>query len=184
MVRLIKALLVLSVGAWPSIVSAQQPADLVSDPILIEDLGLEAEIPSAIDLIGPDDGSAGRHRDALVRRLHCWIDGIQHCSVADPNDPRVRAMRRFVTQGRVDQDGVMAIHFSDRTRVKVRLEHLPDVDEIDWDQRIYRTVVLPGTVQVPGLPTVPSRPGHFKDFVYQGRPAIEAALERLKQRFQ
>ncbi|NEZ03084.1 hypothetical protein G4Y73_02840 [Wenzhouxiangella sp. XN201] len=184
MVRFIKALLVLSAGAWFSMGGAQKPADFESNPVRIADLGLESNIRSAIDLVGPDGGSAGRHRDALVRRLQCWIDGVEDCSAADLNDPRVRAMRRFIAQGRAEQDGMVTIHFPDRTRVMVRLEQLPDLDPNDWEQRVYEAVVLPDTVQAPGLPAVPTRHGDFEGFAYMGQPAIQAALERLKQRIE
>lgn len=183
MLGFIKALLVLFAGAWFSMGSAQQSADFENNPIRIADLGLENDIPSAIDLVGPDNGSADRHRDALLRRLQCWIDGIPHCSVADINDPRVRAMRRFLAQRRADQGAVISIHFPDRTWVMVLLERLSDLDPDVWEQRVYETVVLTDTVQAPGLPAVPSSPGQFEGFAYEGAPAIRAALERLKQRF-
>lgn len=189
MARLTKTLLVLFVGAWFPLLGAEQsdkqaPVGLSDDPIRIADLGLENEIPSAIDLVGPEDGSAGRNRTALLRRMQCWIDGVESCSVADLNDPRVRAMRRFLGQRAAGRDGAISVHFPDGTRIMVRLARLSDLDPNDWDQRVYKTVVLPRTVQAPGLPAVPSRPGHFDNFAYEGKPAIHDALERLQQRFQ
>ncbi|MGB0514395.1 MAG: hypothetical protein ACPGJE_06105, partial [Wenzhouxiangellaceae bacterium] len=189
MARLLKALIILSVCAWCFVlftppVLAQQPVELNGGAVRISDLGLEREVLSAIDLVGPQDGSAGRNRSALTHRLKCWIDGIASCSFADKNDPRVRAIRRFLGLGPPDQDGSVIVHFPDQTRIEVRLMRVADPDVIDWKQSVYQPVVLTGTAEAPGLAAVPSRPDHFVGFAYDGAPAIEAALERLKYRFE
>lgn len=188
MARLINTLFVISIGTWFSLVvsepsAAQQPNDLLNNPLRSADLGLEKEIPSAIDLVGPAGGSAGRNRADLVHRLQCWIDGDESCSVADLNDPGVRAIRRFLVQRPNDRGGAVAIHFPDQTRITVRLARVSDLDPNDWDQRVYETVVLPDTVQAPGLREVPSSPDEFEKLADEGTPAIRAALARLKERF-
>lgn len=184
MARLIKTLLVLSIGSWFSLVDAQQPVKLPADTVWISDLGLEEQIPSAIDLIGPEGGSAGRNRDALARRMECWIDGLESCSVADANDARVREIRRFLTHGPQDRHGSMMIHFPDRTRIELRLERVTDLGPNDWDQRVYEPVVIAGSAQAPGLRAVPSRPGELSDFAEAAPPEIRPALERLKRRLE
>jgi len=156
MARLIKTLFVPYVGSWLLLLSAQQLAaqqsvDVPGDTIRITDLGLADRMPSAVDLIGPEDGPAGRNRVALAQRLQCWIDGVESCAVADRNDPRVRAIRRFLATGPVDRDGEVIVHFPDQTRVDVRLARVPDTDPNDWDQPVYEPVVLQDTVQGTGL---------------------------------
>lgn len=189
MARLLTIFLVLVVGLGGSIAvlqypGARQSAQPPGEPVRISDLGLEDRIPSAIDLVGPRDGPAGRKRAALVNRLQCWIDGTEGCSVADRNDPRVRAVRRFLALGPDDRDGVVTVHFPDRTRIVVRVARIPDLEPDDWDRRVYEPVVVPETAQGPDLPAVPSSPGEFEGFSHEGTPEIDAALERLKQRFE
>ncbi len=184
MARWTRVFLFFFISALFSPVPAQQSLDRPDDPVRIADLGLEDKIPSAIDLVGPEDGPAGRNRAALIRRMQCWIDGSGGCPVADVNDPRVRALRRFLTGGAVDRDGLLSVHFPDETRIEVRLTRATDLEPNDWDKRVYRTIALPDTVSVPGLSDVPSRPGHFESFDYDGASAIRAALERLKQRLE
>ena len=191
--RSMKALFILYVGFWYSLLAAQDstgrpstapdPVEMAGDPIRIGDLGLEDRIPSAIDLVGPEHGSAGRHRAALADRLRCWIDGDERCTVADRNDPRVREIRVFLGTGPFDQDGVVTVHFADRTRIDVGLQRVADADPQDWEQDLYQTVVLTDTVRVPGLAVVPSTPEQFSGFAYEGGSAIRAALQRLEQRF-
>lgn len=131
--------------------AAKQPVDIGGDgAIRIGDLGLEARIPSATDLIGPDEGQAGRNRAALVRGLECWIDGVESCSVEHRNDPRVRAIRRFLTTGPADRDGSIVIHFPDQTRIEVRVARVEDLGPDDWDRRVYEVIVLPDSIQRPG----------------------------------
>lgn len=172
MARLIKILLVFSVGSWFLVMAlkqpaAQQSADLPDDNVWIAELGLEDQIKSAIDLVGPEHASAGRNRAALVYRLQCWIDGVESCSVADRNDPRVRAIRRFLAMGPADQDGAVIILFPDQTRIEVQLVRVPDLDPNDWGQSVYQPVVVPESVHGPRLPAIPSRPGHLVGSIYQ-----------------
>jgi len=156
MPRLIKTFFVPYVGSWLFLVAAQQLAaqqsvEIPADTIEIADLGLEDQMPTAADLVGPEDGSAGRNRVALAHRLQCWIDAVESFAFADLNDPRVREIRRFLATGPVDRDGAVVIHFPDQTRVHVRLarESAPDLN--NWDQRVYEAVVLQDTVQGLGL---------------------------------
>lgn len=156
MARLIKTLFVPYIGSWLLLLSAQQLAAQQSleapiDSIRIADLGLEDRVPSAVDLVGPEDGPAGAKRTALVERLQCWIDGVEGCAVDDPNDPRVRAIRRFLATGPADRHGEVIVHFPDQTRVDVRLARAPATEPNDWDQPVYEPVVLQDTVQRPGL---------------------------------
>jgi len=175
------------IGLWIWIGSlqqaaAQQAVRLPDEKIAIADFGLAGRIPSAIDLVGPADGPAGATRALLVRGFQCWIEGLEHCSVADPNDPRVRAIRVFLGQGPLDRDGLMTVDFPDRTQVDVRLRRTLDRTPTNWDRSIYEPAVIPESVRAPGLPAVPSQADEFVDFVYHGTPAIEAALQRLRQR--
>ena len=152
MTRVIRIITALFIGSWLFIAvhqesSAQKPVRLPEDPIRIADFGLENQISSAIDLVGPAHGPADRNRAALVHRLQCWIDGMESCSVADRNDPRVRAIRRFVTRGALDRGGAVLIHFPDRTRIEVRLKRVSDLGPDDWGQRVYELVVLPDTAR-------------------------------------
>jgi len=149
MVRLIPALFVLFFGSWISPVAAQQPVEVPRDMIGIADLGLENRIPSAIDLIGSEDGAAGRNRASLIHRLQCWIDGDESCSTAGRNDPRVREIRRFLTQGPSDRDGAVIIDSPHQTPIEVRLERVTDMDPNDWQQRVYEPVVLLDTAKAP-----------------------------------
>lgn len=182
MIRSIKTLFLLCIGSWFSLVAAQQSLALPTEKIRIADFGLESRIPSAIDLVGPDLGPAGRNRAALARRLQCWIDGIENCSFADRNDARVRAVRRFLGFGPADQHGTVIVHFPDQTRIAVGLVRAPESDIDAWMHSAYQPVVLPDTAQAPGLPAVPSTLAHFDALDYDGTPAVRAALERLKRR--
>ncbi|MDZ7791536.1 MAG: hypothetical protein U5L08_13790 [Xanthomonadales bacterium] len=155
MARVIRIVTALFIGSWLLIAahqesSAQRPVRLPDDPIWIADFGLESQIPSATDLVGPENGPAGQNRAALVHRFQCWIDGMESCSVADRNDPRVRAIRRFVTQGALDRGGAVIVHFPDRTRIEVKLKRVPDLGPDDWGQRVYELVVLPDTARALG----------------------------------
>ena len=156
MARLIKTLFVPYIGSWLFLLSAQQLAaqqsfEVPIESIRIADLGLEDRVPSAVDLVGPEDGPAGSNRAALVQRLQCWIDGVEGCAVADPNDPRVQAIRRFLATGPTDRHGTLVVDFPDQTRVDVRLARIATPDPNEWDQAVYEPVVLPDTVQGPGL---------------------------------
>jgi len=187
MARPIKAFFVRSIGVWLLFIAAQhvaaKPPMLVpTEPIQVTDLGIENVVRSAIDLIGPENGPAGRGRAALVQRLQCWIDGRGDCAVADLNDPRVRAIRRFLTHGPMDRDAAIRVEFSDETRIHVRLTRVSDPDPSDWSHSVYTLAVLPETAQAPGLAAVPSRPADFAGFSYDGPPAIRDALQRLHQR--
>lgn len=195
MVRMIKTLSVLSFGPWFFLAAFQplaaqqltdvQLVDLKSDPVGIADFGLENEVPSAIDLVGPDQGTAGRNRAALAHRLQCWIDGTESCSTADRNDPRVRAMRRFLGLGPEDHDGAVIVHFADQSSIKIRLARVSDLgSDDDWTQSVYEPIVLPDTARAPGLPDVPSRPDQLVGLAYEGPSEVLAALERLKQRME
>lgn len=142
MVRLIKTLFVLSIGSW-SYSAAQQSAvqpsfEIPADTIRISDLGLETQVPSATDLVGPEDGPPGRNRAVLVDRLQCWIDGAENCPVADLNDPRVRAIRRFLGSGPDDGYGVVVVHFPDETTVEVHLGRASRSEPHDWAKRAYQ----------------------------------------------
>lgn len=164
MARLIKTSLILSIGFWLLLVvgkqlAAQQAVEVASAKVRITDLGLESQVPSALDLVGPERGSAGRNRAALVYRLQCWIDGIENCTVADQNHPSVRAIRRFLASSSSDRQGAVVVHFSDQTWVEVRLVRASDLDPNDWDRRVYELVVVPESVQASpadALPTVDS----------------------------
>jgi len=187
MARSIQALFVPPLGVWLLFVAAQgaaaqQPAALPDEPIRIADLGLETSVRSAIDLVGPENGSAGRGRAALVQRLRCWIDGREDCVVGDLNDSRIRAIRRFLVSGPRDRDGTVSVGFPDATRIQVRLNRVSDPDPSDWSRSVYTLAVLPQTAQAPGLAAVPSRPADFAGFSYDGPPAIRDALQRLHQR--
>jgi hypothetical protein len=194
MARLIKAVCIPSIGSWFLLLAAlallvqnlaaQQVLEVPGEAVRIADLGLEDEIPSAIDLVGPDHGSAGRNRELLAHRLQCWVDGIESCTFADRNDDRVRDMRRFLVQGPKDRDGTVSIHFGDQTRIEVSLVLAAELDRDDWEQRFYRTEVVSHTVRAPGLVAVPSSLGQFAGFEYEGTVAIRAALDRLKQRLE
>ncbi|MBY6204007.1 hypothetical protein [Halomonas denitrificans] len=182
MIRTIKALSFLSIVGWCSLSSAQPDIEATPDGVRIADLGLATQIPSAIDLVGPEGGAAGRNRTAVAHRLQCWIDGIERCSVADRNDPRVLAIRRFLGRGIDGPDGAVIVHFPDRTRVEVRLVRADDPGPDARIESAYAPVVLPHTAHGPGLPAVPSLPGQLDGFAYEGSPEIHAALKRLEQR--
>jgi len=189
MPRLTKTFVLFYIGSLFSLLvakqlAAQQAVSLPSDPVLVADLSLEDQVPSAIDLLGPGDGPAGRNRAALVHQLQCWIDGTECCVDADLNDPRVRELRRFLAFGPSDQHGVVVVGFPDQSRIKVRLGRVPDLDSVEWQQSVYSLEVLPATAHAPGLPAVPFREVDLASFVYDGPPSIEAALNRLKQRIE
>jgi len=183
----IKTLFALSLGCWFSLLAAQQTEappsiELIDDRVRIADFGLEDQIVSAIDLIGPEEGSAGRNRVALAHRLQCWIDGNESCSTRDRNDRRVRAIRRFLGSAPTDRYGAVVVHFPDRTRIDIAVRRLPEPAPNDWTQSAFALRVLQDTAQAPGLASVPSRAEHFEGFVYNGPAAVRSALRRLEQR--
>lgn len=189
MVRSITPHLVLLVASWLWVSTIQhavaQPAPAASNvSIRIADFGLEEQIPSAIDLVGPEHGAAGRNRAMLAQRVQCWIDGAERCSFADLNDDRVRAIRRFLGLGPADRDGALLVHFPDKTRVEVRLVRVQQPGPDTLKQSAYAPVVLQDTTHAPDLAVVPTRPGQFDGFVYDGAADIRDALERLKQRLE
>src|SRR6056297_1178082 len=118
MARLLKRLFIPCIGSWFFLLSAQQlfaqqPFEVPIDTIRIADLGLEGKVSSAFDLVGSDDPSAGRNRTVLAHRLQCWIDGVESCTFADQNDPRVRAIRRFLATAPADRTGEVVVCFPD-----------------------------------------------------------------------
>lgn len=154
MARSLKTLFAVAIFSLisPLVVSQVGGESLVrvpDDAIGIDDLGLEHQLPSAMELIGAEEGSAGANRAALAHRLQCWIDGRESCSPSDRNDPRVRAIRRFLATGPKDRDGAVFIHFPDETRIQVRLKRVAEDAPRDWDRRVYETIVLPETAHAP-----------------------------------
>lgn len=186
MIRSIQALSLVAVVGWcslsPAHSHAQPDMEPMADGVRIADLGLDVQIPSAIDLVGPERSLAGRNRATLAHRLQCWIDGIERCSAADRNDPRVLAIRRFLGRGADGPDGAVIVHFPDRTRVEVRLVRATDPGPDAMIESAYAPVVLADTARGPGLPAVPTLPGQLEGFAYEGSPEIHAALQRLEQR--
>lgn len=184
----IKTLFVLIFGSWCSLAAVQQSAfaqvDEAAEPVRIADLGLDGQIPSAIDLIGPEGSAAGRNRAALSHRIQCWIDSIEPCTFADRNDPRVRAIRQFLGLGPEDRDGEVLIHFPDRTRIAVRLVRAENPGPDAMMESVYAPVVLPDTAQAPGLAQVPSQPQLLEELAFDGATEIRAALDRLMERFE
>lgn len=168
MTRLIKALCVPSIGSWlllfaaqPLVTqhaAAQTAVDLPGDPVWIADFGLERELSSALDLVGPESGSAGKHRAVLAHRLQCWIDGVESCTFADRNDDRVRDIRRFLVKGPLDRDATIRVHFPDQSQIELRLTRVAELDSHDLDQPFYQVAVLADRVQVPGLAVIPAQP--------------------------
>ena len=189
MVRSITQHLVVLLASWVwlSVLQstvAQPSADAAGEPIRIADFGLEDQIPSAIDLVGPEHGAAGRNRAMLAQRVQCWIDGSERCSFADRNDDRVRAIRRFLGLGPADLDGAVQVHFPDETRVEIRLVRVPDPGPDTLKQSAYAPVVMQDSARAPNLAAVPTRASQFEGFVYDGAVEIRAALDRLKQRLE
>jgi len=187
MVRMITGLVLLSICLWCSISIAQQASqrqqsELLVDSIPAADFGLAGEVRSAIDLVGPEQGLAGRNRDALVVRVRCWIDGDETCLVGDKNDPRIQKVRQFLARGPMDRRGWFTIEFPDQSKVDVGLERSSNPRSTDWGRRVYDPVVLAVTVRAPELPLVPTRSEQFVGLDYDGAPLVQAALRRLKGR--
>ena len=187
MFRASKTPFVLSIGLWFSLLAVQHVAAQTQGvgsiaPVRISELGLDDELTSAIDLVGPDHSSAGDHRSALIQRLQCWIDGIEGCAQVDRNDPRVRAIRRYLSFGTYAQDSSITVLFPDDSRIELRLTRNADASIESWDEPAYASEVLLDTARAPGVPAVPLRSSELERLAQGVDPEIERALERLKAR--
>lgn len=189
MIRASTTPFVLSIGLWCSLlaiqtVAAQSSAVGSIAPVRISELGLDDELVSAIDLVGPGSTSAGALRDRLIDRLQCWIDGVDGCVEADVNDPRVRAFRRHLSFGTYPQDGGVTVLFPDGSRIELGIGRKQGKDLVSWDERAYATTVLVDTARAPGVPFVPTQLSALERLSYDVSPEVHSALERLRTRLQ
>lgn len=185
--RASKAPIVLSIGLWFSLLAVQHVYAQTSAvgsiaPVRISELGLDGEVGSAIDLVGPADSSAGALRSVLVHRLQCWIDGVHGCVDADINDPRVRAFRRHLSFGEYSKDGAVTVLFPDGSQIELSIERRAELDALSFDERAYATNVLMDTARAPGVPNVPSDLNELERLAAEVGPEVESALERLRDR--
>lgn len=162
MIRLARTFSILALVSWGSPATGQQSIELPGDPIVAADLGIETGVRSAVQLADSQPDAAAR-RKTLSDRLQCWIDGVEGCVAASANDPRVRAIRRFLALESSGRPGVFFVHFPDESRITVRIERrvpgsatnpatnsATDPDSLDWRESAYRLEVLPASVEMPG----------------------------------
>lgn len=149
----------------------------------IEELGLFAEIPSAIDLVGPDESTAGMNRAALRNELERYVNQSINSAALQLYDLAQMALTQLLSDSSVTWFGGFVITFPDGTTIRVNLNglrHVPGAGLFSWAIEVE---ILQHTVMGGGLSAVPLFPGHFSNFMYEGDINIVAALYRLAQRY-
>jgi hypothetical protein len=148
----------------------------------IEELGLFGQIPSAIDLVGPANSDAGVNRMALRNELEVYVNQAINSMALQLYDLAQMALMRFLSDSSVTWFGGFVITFPDGTSIRVNLDemrHIPGAGDFAWAIEVE---ILEYTVMGGGLSSVPSHPGHFSNFMYQGDINVIGALIRLAER--
>ncbi len=92
--------------------------------IPIEDLGLAARVPSAIDLVGPESSDAGGNRAALGDALESYVNRIIGDAAATLDEPARAVMAQLLTDSSKAASGGFVIAFPDGTTIRVALNGL------------------------------------------------------------
>lgn len=149
------------------------------------------DIGSAVDLIGPDDSSAGLDRQALVNWTRQLLMNRFADSLAQATDGRADQtfLEKFgsvvqIVLDFLNRQRAVWVEFADGTRVLVRVTDI--IAEITTegllDGAIPELEVDPSTVRGPGLNAAPSSPGQFNGFGFSGDAGTLFALSNLALR--
>lgn len=148
-------------------------------PIPIEDLGLLPLIPSAVDLVGPDDSPAGFNRGALATQLGIYANERVMDGLLVLYDLAQRFANQILADSMVNAMGTFIISFPDGTLIEVRLEAIYETAHGGVISFTLDVSVLPHSAYGPGLPFVPQSAGQFGNFGYSGNGTTMAAILRL-----
>ncbi len=97
---------------------------LTAGRIPIEDLGLAARVPSAIDLVGPESSDAGGNRATLGDALESYVNRIIGDAAATLDERARAVMAQLLTDSSKASSGGFVIAFSDGTTIRVALNGL------------------------------------------------------------
>jgi len=167
-----------------ALVAAKDIGDVFGAGLVpIDRLGLFGQIPSAIDLVGPAGSDAGLNRMALRNELEVYVNSVINGIALQLYDLAQMALSRFLSDSSVTWFGGFVITFPDGTSIRVNLNnmrHIPGAGDLSWaiDVEILEYTAMGG-----GLSSVPSHPGHFSNFSYQGDGDVVGALIRLADRY-
>jgi hypothetical protein len=144
----------------------------------IGDLGLDLD--SAIELVGPEDSSAGYNRLLLRNAIKNFYNRARGSLSADLQHLVERHSQRFREDGLID-GGQITITFPDDTSVVVKLNSFsPEIGGPEFGMDLD---VRTDTVQGPDLPAVPQSPGQFAGFSYGGGEGLVNSLADTAGRF-
>ena len=152
--------------------------DSSMEDVPIGDLGLDLD--SAVELVGPEDSSAGFNRLRLQNEINNFYHSVWGSLTSGLLDVLTRLSNRFLGDGLID-GGQITITFPDDTSVVVKLNSFsPEIGGpafgMDLDVRT-------DTVQGPDLSAVPQSPGQFAGFSYGGGEGLVNSLADTAGRF-
>ncbi|MCA1780248.1 MAG: hypothetical protein LC637_12960 [Xanthomonadaceae bacterium] len=152
---------------------------------------LSIDLPSAIDLVGPEDSSAGLARTGLNNSLRDFMRVALSNTINDFVGAPAGSLRD-VLQVVVDIalkvlafGQQVTIEFDDGTKIRVIVKEI--LAEMDGQGGIegvdFVVEVDAKSAQGPGLPGVPSGPGQFGGFTFEGDSRIVDRLTELANRY-
>lgn len=164
------------------ILDMQEAHYAVKDFVSPENLTVySGEIPnsgdSAIDLVGPNDSSAGYNRGNLALGLTSYYGGLWGQSVFMMSDLARRFSNRFIgSSDYLNPASRITVIYPDGTRIKVKVTNVSSGPDGSVDVEVH---VLPESAQLPDGRMVPQMEGHFDGFDYSGDTNIVDAIRDL-----
>ena len=159
-------------------------ADAMVQDIPADDLELSPQFDSALDLIGPETGSAGLFRVTLENALTEYYGEFWRQQLLAVRDIVTRLIERFLPHAGPVFSQFVTVVFDDGTRVRIKIVSIgPDVSEPT--KLIVEFSTDPKSVTAPGINGFPQYPGQVSAFSAAGVDAdLSQALLDLMRRFE
>lgn len=157
--------------------------DAMTQDLPADELDLPANIDSALDLVGPDNGTAGLNRIQFENSLTEFYKGFWNQQMISVVDTVERIIDKFLAESDLNLSGAVEVVFEDGTRVRVKVVSR-DQDMSDPTELVITFDTDEDSVTAPGLSGVPQQPGHLGDFDFTTPdPDLWRELEQLIDRF-
>lgn len=141
------------------------------------DLPPELELNSAIDLIGPEDSSAGLNRSRMRNVLNNHLnDRIGNLTIA-LGDLALRLLNRMISKSGLLNNFTVTVQFPDGTTIAITIRGIQE--GFQGDPNLFEMEIIESSAQGPGLPAVPGSHGQFSGFSYVGNSDIVQELMQL-----